>query len=298
MANTTNLNLVKLSGSEKMKTYPANQAGNMDTIDSAFGAGFGLSGNPSVNTSINNLADGLAIVANGNAHAAITSGQYVYVRNHGSLSEGLYTATSNISANGTLSGSNLTADSAGGLNALNSKLSVSSLTECASLDAVKTYLSGVIATMNARESRVIGIITRFTDSGFSNGGYYEGNIYYISNNLSGFYAGVLYSITNAEFVNFSFNNGTWTFNSVNSNKSKIVYEDVNITNDNGINISAATGYKATYDKFLNAYVVGANYIATIIYTYNNLIYCRLKNIDTLSNVPAGDYTVRVFYKES
>lgn len=118
MANTTNLNLVKLSGSEKLKTYPTNQAGNMDTIDSAFGAGFGLSGNPSVNTSINNLADGLAIVANGNTHAAITSGQYVYVRNHGNLSEGLYKATANISANATLSGSNLTADSDGGLNSV------------------------------------------------------------------------------------------------------------------------------------------------------------------------------------
>ena len=90
----------------------------MDAIDSAFGAGFGLSGNPSVNTSINNLADGLAIVANGNTHAAITSGQYVYVRNHGSLSEGLYKATTNISANATLSGSNLTADSSGGLNSV------------------------------------------------------------------------------------------------------------------------------------------------------------------------------------
>lgn len=125
MANTTNLNLVKLSGSEKLKNYPTNQAGNMDIIDAAFGAGFGVSNAPNVNASINNLADGLAIVANGNTHAAITSGQYVYVRNHGSLSEGLYVATANISANGTLSGSNLTADSSGGLNSvyntLNSK---------------------------------------------------------------------------------------------------------------------------------------------------------------------------------
>lgn len=144
MANTTNLNLVKLSGSEKLKNYPTNQAGNMDTIDSAFGAGFGLSGNPSVNTSINNLADGLAIIANGNTHAAITSGQYVYVRNHGSLSEGLYVATANISANGTLSGSNLTANSNGGLNALNSKMNVyfSTLAEFKSYaSAMKTYES-------------------------------------------------------------------------------------------------------------------------------------------------------------
>ena len=123
MANTTNLGLGKLTGSEKLKTYPTVQAGNMDTIDTAFGAGFGVSGKPTVNASINNLADGLAIISNNNTHAAITAGQFVYVRNHGSLSEGLYVATANISANGTLSGSNLTADTSGGLNALSSEVS-------------------------------------------------------------------------------------------------------------------------------------------------------------------------------
>jgi hypothetical protein len=59
----------------------------------------------------------------GNTHAAISSGQYVYVRQHGSLSEGLYKATTNIAANGTLSGSNLTAVSGGGLNSVYSTLS-------------------------------------------------------------------------------------------------------------------------------------------------------------------------------
>lgn len=122
MANTTNLSLGKLAGTEKLKTFPAVQAGNMDTIDAAFGAGFGISSAPSVNTSINNLADGLAIISNNNTHAAITSGQFVYVRNHGTLSEGLYQATSNISANGTLSGSNLTADTSGGLNAVKGEI--------------------------------------------------------------------------------------------------------------------------------------------------------------------------------
>lgn len=126
MANTTNLNLSKLSGTEKLKTFPTPYSDNMDAIDGAFGAGFGVSGKPTVNAEINSLADGLAIISNNNTHAAITSGQYVYVRGHGSLSNGLYVATSNISANGTLSGSNLTADTAGGLNSvyasLNSKI--------------------------------------------------------------------------------------------------------------------------------------------------------------------------------
>ena len=64
----------------------------------------------------------IAIVSIGSTHAAITSGQYVYVREHGTLAEGLYRATANIAANGTLSSSNVTAVSGGGLNALNSKL--------------------------------------------------------------------------------------------------------------------------------------------------------------------------------
>lgn len=224
---TSNLSLKKPAQSDKIRIADLN--GNADNIDAAIGADFGQSSKPSINAAINSLADGLAIVAQGDVHAAISAGQFVYVRNHSTLAEGLYVASAAISANAALSGTNLTADASGGLNALNSKLSVSSLTECASLDAVKTYLSGVIATMNARESRVIGIISRFTDSGFSNGEYYEGNIYYISNNLNGFYAGVLYSITNANFVNFSNNNGTWTFNSVNS--KIFIYEIGSVTTD-------------------------------------------------------------------
>ena len=142
MANTTNLNLSKLAGTEKLKTFPSMNNDNLDAIDGAFGADFGLSGKPSVNAAINSLGDGLAILANGDTHAAITAGQFVYVRGHGSLSEGLYTATSNIAQNGTLSGSNLTADSSGGLNALNSKLS-----DYSYADAVKygsLWESGVI----------------------------------------------------------------------------------------------------------------------------------------------------------
>lgn len=70
----------------------------------------------------------MAIVSTGDTHAAITSGQYVYVREHGTLAEGLYRATANIAANGTLSGSNVTAVSGGGLNALNSNLAKTDVT--------------------------------------------------------------------------------------------------------------------------------------------------------------------------
>lgn len=68
------------------------------------------------------VQDGLAIVANGDTHAAISSGQFVYVKNHDTLAEGLYKASATISANGALSTSNLTPDGSGGLNALQTDL--------------------------------------------------------------------------------------------------------------------------------------------------------------------------------
>lgn len=71
---------------------------------------------------VNNTQDGLAIVANGNTHAAISSGQFVYVKSHDTLSEGLYKATVSISANEALTSSNLTPDGSGGLNALKSDI--------------------------------------------------------------------------------------------------------------------------------------------------------------------------------
>lgn len=122
MANTTNLDLVKPLGTDHALISVINS--NMDKIDAYAG---------NTDDAIGSLADGLAILANGDTHAAITSGQFVYVRGHGTLADGLYQATANIAEDGTLSGSNLTADSSGGLNTvydtLNSKISISSKTE-------------------------------------------------------------------------------------------------------------------------------------------------------------------------
>ena len=103
--STTNIGLIKPTYSEDADVAIINE--NMDTLDSTISA----------------LDNGLAIVSNNNTHGAITAGQYVYVRNHGSLAEGMYTANSNIAANATLSSSNLTAVSSGSLNKLNSDIS-------------------------------------------------------------------------------------------------------------------------------------------------------------------------------
>lgn len=67
---------------------------------------------------LTSLQKGVAILSVGNTHAAVSTGQYVYVRDHGTLSDGLYRAKENIAANGTLSTSNVSSLSSGGLNAL------------------------------------------------------------------------------------------------------------------------------------------------------------------------------------
>lgn len=114
---TTNLNLKKPATSDKVRIADFNN--NFDTIDDAIGE----VGSTSLKDMIDDVQGAVAIVANGDTHVAITSGQYVFVKNntHG-LSDGLYVASANVSANGTISDSNMTADSTGGLNALNSNL--------------------------------------------------------------------------------------------------------------------------------------------------------------------------------
>lgn len=105
MSTTTiNLGLVKPEYTDTADVHVINQ--NMDKIDGATGGVMGS----------------LAIIANGNIHAAIASGQYVYVRGHSTLAEGLYTAKAAIAVNDTLSLSNLAAVSNGGLNALLGKI--------------------------------------------------------------------------------------------------------------------------------------------------------------------------------
>lgn len=96
-----------------------------------------------IDKAVNGVQDGLAIVANGNTHVAISAGQFVYVRNHTTLTEGLYVASSNIAANATLSTSNLTADSAGGLNALNSKIGAVAFQDLTSIVNVGANVSNV-----------------------------------------------------------------------------------------------------------------------------------------------------------
>ena len=113
---TTNLDLKKPAPSDKIRIADINN--NMDTIDEAVGD----IGETDIATQLGDIRGGMAIVSTGNTHDAIAAGQFVYVMGHDTLDDGLYTANSALAANATLSSSNLTAVSGGGLNALNSNL--------------------------------------------------------------------------------------------------------------------------------------------------------------------------------
>lgn len=116
MANTPNINLVKPLGTDKALVSVIND--NSDKIDAFAG---------SVNTNMAKTQDGFAIVVNGNnAPKAISAGQYLFIKNHSTLSAGGYHATANIANGAAITSSNVAADADGVVNgafsALNSKI--------------------------------------------------------------------------------------------------------------------------------------------------------------------------------
>lgn len=161
--STTNFGLTKPAYSESADVAVIN--GNMDTVDTVMGVNRNLA---------KGAQAGLAIVADGDTHAAITAGQYVYVRNNThSLAEGLYVASANVSANGNITGSNMTAVSGGGLNALNSKIAnfnsvhagvLPNTTYEITLDADSTYLISHMTSSDTSQ-RLIMIMVRNNNYG-------------------------------------------------------------------------------------------------------------------------------------
>lgn len=95
-----------------------------------------------IDNEVATIADSIAIVAEGNVHAAIAAGQFVYVRNHPTLAQGGYKATAAIGTNATLSTSNLTLDNTGGLNDLQAQItSLNSNTTAVTRHTRKTSFS-------------------------------------------------------------------------------------------------------------------------------------------------------------
>jgi len=160
--STNNYHFIKPADDEAADNTPLNT--NFDNIDAALGA----------------HDDALAIVSDGNTHAAIAAGQFVYVRNHGTLANGLYTANSNIAANATLSSSNLTADSSGGLNAL--KAEMENVTENIGHVKKNSIASGASASVSITRPCLVSVgrsSSSTTTTAFIDG---WSGITYISNN--------------------------------------------------------------------------------------------------------------------
>lgn len=122
---TSNLDLIKPAGTDKIRIAQINE--NMDTLDAAIGA----VGNTSLQTQVSGNTAAIANVQNGLAYivgntnttgGTLAVGQFVYVKGHSTISEGLRKVTASISANASITTSNTDACSEGGLNALNSKI--------------------------------------------------------------------------------------------------------------------------------------------------------------------------------
>ena len=103
----------------------------------------------SINSSLSAIDNSLAIVSDGDTHIAISSGQYVYVKNHTTLTEGLYTANSAIGQNVALTTSNLTSviSNGGGFNKINSNIAT---------------INSNITTINNKMAYTTGSATRNT----------------------------------------------------------------------------------------------------------------------------------------
>ena len=137
-SQTPNLNLVLPVGTEKVSRQIIND--NNTKIDTAVGAN---------SQAIAKVQNGLAyIVGNTNTTGGtLAVGQFVYVKGHSTIAEGLRTVTASISANGNITTSNTSACSEGGLNALNSNINsklrtLTSLFEFTGTSAQQISVSG------------------------------------------------------------------------------------------------------------------------------------------------------------
>ena len=85
--------------------------------------------NSELSSAMSKSEETMAIVATGNTHVYIAAGQYVYVKKHTTLADGLYVAISSINANDTLSTSNLSIVPDGGFNSLNGRLKIEEVSD-------------------------------------------------------------------------------------------------------------------------------------------------------------------------
>lgn len=108
-----------------------------------------------INIKLTNTQKSVAILSDGNTHSAIATGQYVYIKNHSSIAEGLYKATSAIPANTAITAAMVSAVSKGGLNDLATTLT-EELTEH-EITNILPYVAPSFPAINAEQSRIVAI---------------------------------------------------------------------------------------------------------------------------------------------
>ena len=161
--------------------------------------------------SIESLESSIAIVANGNTHPLINQGEYVYVKMHDTLPEGLYTANSTIVETDNLTTSNLSSVSKGGLNKLNENTikDVSYGFSSSSYSDLQSKLITLANDMLNGESKLIRFYIDFDSSVFARGSTCFGNLNIISKATSYLYFSCLVSDNICNVICISYNNGTW-----------------------------------------------------------------------------------------
>lgn len=116
-----------------------------------------------LNDSLAVTQSNIAIIVNGNkTTTTISEGQYVYIKNSTVLTEGLYTAKSNVPSGTTVSTTYFSAVSGGGLNAIQQSIVWEDITSDCTF-AVQTILSGAFRTyvwLNRMQKLVYFVISQ------------------------------------------------------------------------------------------------------------------------------------------
>lgn len=148
---TPNYNMIKPTIDDDALIADIN--GNMDIID----------------TEMRATRDNVAIVVNGNtAPRAISAGQYLFIKNHSSLSTGGYHATTNISNGETITSSKVAADSDGIVNGAFSELNrkIATINSNLAQYGRKTEITVAMPAFNAGQSQQVNTEVTFTDTPF------------------------------------------------------------------------------------------------------------------------------------
>lgn len=181
-SQTPNLNLVLPVGTEKVSRQIIND--NNTKIDTAVGAN---------STAIAKVQNGLAfIVGNTNTTGStLAVGQFIYVKGHSTIAEGLRKVTASISANGNITTSNTSECTEGGLNAINGQIANINKIEDKQITRIGSYFTERSSFKARRVGNTITIFsyinittevpanTEFANTNFSNS---EGMFIFIGGN--------------------------------------------------------------------------------------------------------------------